>query len=411
MKYFKTPFLKEFCLALSLTLLAQIFAVSQEHINVRDLHRRELHEIDRIRMLPTEFRVLNSRNEMQVVNMSLQSFKLMNDQTYASFATDKVFIDLAEMPAEAILLPEAGFSKATDNKDYLHQIYLSEKSPFTFDPETHAFYGKIEIHPVEGKLEGQTDVARTQIDLLEPFEIIVSAVGIDEKRILVESLNWPPITVDFDFDASNNFLKDNVEIVVKTVQKPDGYITPLSISPYIEVNVEKDQMQGLGIQETPVTLTLQGVSNYPDVSVGIQCTKGYLDPDEVILRANNVTTVSLRSEGTGEARISVIAANLISTSDHIRFMFPWKFLLFSIIGALIGALIHVLRKHKTGFDTRAFVVAILLGFTVSICYWALGVNLLNITIEVSYLNEFAVLALSILGALLGWHIGKKKSTQ
>ena len=359
---------------------------------------------------PVRFRVLNSQDDTLIVNTSIQSFSLADDQTYATFKTNQVFLNISELPEDAIILPEASFSRSTNNEDYLHQVYLSELSPFIFDPETKSFHGKIEIHTVQGSMGGQAETQRSQIDLVDPFEMIITAVGITEKTIMIESLNWPPITVDFNFIASENPLRDSVNIIVKTIQNPEGYVTPLSIIPYIEISVEKEQIQGLGIQETPVHVSLRGVSNYPELTVGMQTSKGYFDPDEITIKANQVYTVSLRSEGTGHARISVEAANLVSTSDIIYFGFPWKFLLFSIAGAIIGSLIHVFRKRDTGFDTRAFVVGILLGFTVSVCYWALGVNLLSITIEVSYLNEFAVFALSILGALLGWHLGRMKET-
>jgi len=398
------------CLILLVLFQPKQLAITQQLIDRSIIHQPQTHDLQPILIQPTEFKVLNSQNEIQIINTSIQSFRLSNNQTYASFATDQVFINISEIPTDALILPEAGFSKSTDDKTILHQIYLEETSPFMFDPETNLFHGKIAIHPIEGNLQDQAETARSQIDLIDPFEIIVSAIGITDKTIVVKSLNWPPIMVEFDFDVSEKPLKDSVNVVVITVQNPEGYATPVRISPYIEISVEKDRIQGLGIQETPVSLSLQGVSHYPDVIVSLQTTKGYFDPVEITLRANHTSTVSLRSEGTGEARISVEAANLISTSDHISFMFPWKFLLFSIIGAVIGASIHVLRKLKTGFDTRAFVVGVLLGFTVSLCYWALGVNLLSITIEVSYLNEFAVIALSILGALLGWHLGRMKET-
>jgi hypothetical protein len=39
---------------------------------------------------------------------------------------------------------------------------------------------------------------------------------------------------------------------------------------------------------------------------------------------------------------------------------------------------------------------------------ALGLNLLNIDLEIGYLNEFAIIGLSILGGLLGGYIGRLK---
>jgi hypothetical protein len=229
----------------------------------------------------------------------------------------------------------------------------------------------------------------------------------EDQSVFVEQLNWPPIEVGFSINAKQNYPVDDLTTKMITIFKPSGYETQISVIPYIEIDATKDRIMGFGIQKTPVHISIHGPSDGLSMSIGLSADKGYLEEDQIILEQGTTATVYLRSENIGESRLSV-HADIPSLGDVVIFVFPWTFLLFSIIGAVIGSLIRIFRIKKKPFDTRSFIVGVLLGFTVSVSYWALGLDLLNIDLDIGYINEFAILALSILGGLLGGYIGRTK---
>lgn len=370
------------------------------------------HDFSRIRpqaiMQPLSFRIINSQEDTINIQTTVQSFQLANDQRIASFNTEEVFLNLREIPVEASILPEAFITRTSDQEQILFQLLVKQLSPFEYNNETGLFHGSIEIHPIQSKME---DLAQTQnevITLNDPVMLIVEAFDKNQDTVYFSQINWPPIVVYLQADPKKKVITDLVTARVKTYGKIDGYETLLTVTPYIKISAGKGKIQGFGIQTIPVHISLSGVTTYQDIEAGLRTEKGYFEPDHVVLRAGEVSTVILRSEKFGETVIIATAPNLLSNTEMVFFVFPWSFLLFSIAGAVIGSLIYVLRSKRKGFNTKSFIVGILLGFTVSVSYWALGLDLLNMNLEIGYLNEFAVISLSILGGLLGGYIGRSK---
>ena len=357
---------------------------------------------------PLSFKIINSQEDTINIQTTVQSFQLANDQRIASFNTEEVFLNLREIPVEASILPEAFITRTSDQEQILFQLLVKQLSPFEYNNETGLFHASIEIHPIQSKVEDLAETQNEVITLNNPVMLIVEAIDENQDTVYFSQINWPPIVVNLQADPKKKAITDTVTARIKTYGKIDGYETLLSVTPYIKISAGREKIQGFGIQTMPVHISLSGVTTYQDIAAGLRTEKGYFEPDHVVLRAGEISRVILRSEKFGETVITATAPNLLSNTEVVFFVFPWSFLLFSIAGAVIGSLIYVLRSKKKGFNTRSFVVGILLGFTVSVSYWALGLDLLNMNLEIGYLNEFAVIALSILGGLLGGYIGRSK---
>ena len=357
-------------------------------------------------MQPLSFNIINSQDDTINIQTTVGSFQLEDDQIIASFETEEVFLNLREIPVESFVLPEAFITRTSDQEQILFQLLVKPYSPFEYNDETKLFHGSIEIRPILSKVEHLPKTQNEAITLNDPVMLIIKAVNQKQDTIYFSQINWPPIIVNLDANPEENVITDPVTVMVKTYE--GGYETSLPVIPYIKISAGKEKIQGFGIQTMPVYISLAGVTTYQAIEAGLRTEKGYFEPDHVILHAGEISTVTLRSEKFGETVITATAPNLLSNAEVVFFVFPWSFLLFSIAGAIIGSLILVLRSKKKGFNTRSFVVGILLGFTVSVSYWALGLDLLNMNLEIGYLNEFAVIALSILGGFLGGYIGRSK---
>jgi formate/nitrite transporter FocA (FNT family) len=98
-----------------------------------------------------------------------------------------------------------------------------------------------------------------------------------------------------------------------------------------------------------------------------------------------------------------VSAGLGLESDpvEIRFGFPWRFLLFVIIGSIIGGVLRTIRGERRQV-VRFMVEAVLTGVLVAIAY-VIGINvigLFNVAVP-PVLDEALVLTLAALGAYFG----------
>lgn len=386
-----------------------IFSIISVEAQVRppqNIHVIPIHHISpqQLQIIRT-FHIVNENQDTVPIQASLQDFQLRADQNFGSFELNQTILSLDEVPEDVNVLPEGFVVRGENNETYYFQFLLSEKEAVQINPRTKQARGSLILQAVESNVESLGNVQ--SIKLKEPIELIFQASGTKDQTVFVEKLNWPPITVEFLLESEDEYPDDIFNTRMLTIFKPMGYETPITVDPYILVSATKDKIQGFGIQQCPVHISLMGSSDYTNISVGLSADKGYFEQDIIELQKGVQSTAYLRSEKIGEARISVIT-DMPVIDDIVHFVFPWSFLLFSIIGAAIGSLIRVLRNKKKAFDTRSFIIGILLGFTVSVCYWALGLDLLNLDLSINYINEFAVIALSILGGLLGAYIGRSK---
>jgi len=182
------------------------------------------------------------------------------------------------------------------------------------------------------------------------------------------------------------------------------------VNPFIRVSSHKNTIQGYGIETTLIDIELLGVSDFDPIEVSVRAENGFVEPQRVELSSMApVQTVSLRSKGAKKDVVTV-ASDVPSSPDGVDYVFPWVFLLFAILGGIIGTLIRMLPKAKKGFRVKAFIAGVLTGFIVALAYWAIGLNLLNFNLDFEYFNEGAVLVLSALGGIAGSSIFKPAGT-
>jgi hypothetical protein len=353
-----------------------------------------------------EFQVINSNQDTVMIEATLQNFKLRENENFAVFPIDETILSLENVPEDASIIPEAYFVRDVEHNTHIFQFLLSEKESVAFDGETESASGSIIVQAIKSDLENLDQGQMAIIKLAEPIVLMFHAPGVSDQTIYIHQLNWPPVTVLFNVESGENYPKDHLKTKMLSIFEPEGFETILDVKPYVEITIDKKSIQGFGIQQCPVKFTMYGSSQQKDYRLGIGASKGYFEHDTVTITSGVTSVAYLRSEGVGGSIISIDGIAFIE--DSVYFSFPWSFLLFSIIGAVIGSLIRIFRAGKKPFDTRSFIVGVLLGFTVAVCYWALGLDLLNLDLNIGYINEFAVIALSILGGLFGGYIGRSK---
>jgi hypothetical protein len=220
---------------------------------------------------------------------------------------------------------------------------------------------------------------------------------IKPNQLEISHLNLPSTTVSV---ATEN-AADSVEVRIITKSNADGYKTYLKVEPTLALFTNRNQIQGFGVQQVPLQLRWIGSTAEESKQVALSTSNGSISPTTVELKYNSPQTVYVRSEGTGQATITASTSGAQSNELNITFVFPWMFLLFSVLGGFVGGTAKYFTledKPESFFATTLGSLAI--GFIGAVAYFVLGINLLSLEFSSTF-NEFAVLGASALIAYFG----------
>lgn len=306
----------------------------------------------------------------------------------------------AEPQAEVFMLPELYYAKVEGtNEQISYRILFIDSAPLKYDDGRELFEGSIRFIPVEVKDSG--DIQPVQKALSVPEDIIVS-YGIESVPLSIRQINWPPL----DVTVTATDPRDSVQVKVLTVSNPVGYPQNLRVEPAIILSSTRTTIQGLGIQTLPVHVALKGVSSYKPVPVTIETSLGTIDSASLMLTGDQPREVILRSESLGKINLKVINPNYRSNTISVEAVFPWLFLLLSILGGLIGGLgKNLLGKEKV--TVRPLALGSIIGLIAAVAYWGLGIVLIGFSVETRGLNEAMVFGFGLLAGFFGLKIATK----
>ncbi len=273
------------------------------------------------------------------------------------------------------------------------KIVFSLLQPFRYNTEIKKFKASLGFF-----LMSETGNSTSNISQPVDIEIVSSEVSsILPGHLQIPHLNLPSSTVDLMADH----ISDSAQVKVITTSNPDGFITYLKVDPTLEILTNVTTLQGFGIQKIPVDVRFFGSNSTGSATVNFTVGKGTVSPNSVEVSYNKPSTVYLSSEGTGEVKLTAYTNNLQSNDLNFKYIFPWAFLLSSILGGLIGGLAkYYLNGQKRKFPTKPILGGILVGFIVAVAYYFLGINLAGLSVSAGF-SGIAVLGLSALGAYFG----------
>ncbi len=276
------------------------------------------------------------------------------------------------------------------------RIVFSLVQPFRYSNELNKFKASLGFF-----LMPETGNSTANISQPVDIEIVSTEVSsILPGHLQIPHLNLPSSTVELIADH----VSDSAQVKVITTSNPDGYITYLKVEPTLEILTNVTTLQGYGIQKIPVDVRFFGSNSSGSATVNFTVGKGTVSPNSIDVSYNRPSTVYLSSEGTGEVRLSAYTNNLQSNDLNFKYIFPWAFLVASVLGGLLGGLAKFyFNGQRRKFPTKLILGGILVGLIVAIAYYFLGINLAGLSISAG-LSEIAVLGLSALGAYFGINI-------
>ncbi len=355
------------------------------------------------------FRVLGHLEDTSTRIAKVQSFRLRPEEKKAVAQTgDRISkIDISVAPvlkvtkqAGVFMLPELYYAKIQGTEEEIsYRIVFINSSPLRYNFKAAEFEGNLRFIPVEVREPGNNQPR--QKTLTVPEDIVV-AYGDTNIQIHLTQVNWPPIDIVIK-DAEP---LDSVEVKILTVSNPLGYPKNLPVEPAIILSSTREVIQGFGIQTIPVHIVLKGVSSCKPIHLSVETSLGSLDSTKITLSDDQPREVILRSESLGKIKLTAVNPNYRSNSISVQAVFPWLFLILSILGGLIGSLGKDLNQNKK-ITFRSLVLGSVIGLIVAAAYWGLGIKLVELSFETRGLNESMVFGLCLIAGFFGLRWAKK----
>lgn len=290
------------------------------------------------------------------------------------------------------VIPELHFeTSSVDGTSRTYSIAFASNVPLEYDAQQQLFTGAIRFLLVDESDGG----AVTALDKPIPLEVTSNAIRTITPKSLELSHLFLPLS---DVVLTERDVQDSALVKLVTNFNPNGYDVFVPVKPALQISMERKSMQGLGIQEVPLTVRYIGSNSDKSRRVSLQAERGTITPSTLDLKFNESATVMLRSEGIGTVSISA-EDNTQKREVTVAYTFPWVFLVAALGGGLFGALLTFLKGRKK-FSIRPFAYAALIGLLCAAAYYVLGLNLLELKVSEAY-NEMAVGTFSALGAFFG----------
>lgn len=288
-------------------------------------------------------------------------------------------------------------NELTESDPTTYRIAFTSQQPLLYDDKLKQFSSKLAFLLINQSGNNNAPI--------EPIKIEVNSdelSSIKPGSFQIDHLSIP----SYNVELVGSHLKDSAKVKVSTVSNPEGYTTYLKVSPSLDINSNRTTIQGLGIQEIPITVSFIGSGSPDSVKVTFTIEKGTVTPNPLMMRYNESATVHVRSEGMGKSKLTATTNSIPSKTIDLNFIFPIYFLLATILGGLAGSFIKNYSKSgKKKITAKIILVGVVTGIVGAAAYFVLGINLLGFSFTAGF-NEIAVFAISALFAFFGISIVK-----
>ncbi|MBE0662699.1 MAG: hypothetical protein IH597_09540 [Bacteroidales bacterium] len=354
-------------------------------------------------------------DRVEVQNVSVSDFRLKQDENVAVIkSTDEikgfeskgtVMIDGSRATLEGAVLPEIYFARIkrppsetvhpeespSEPEQVILQILVDTLPKLQYNASNGAYEGSFFVTLLE---DSKTNLLPKELE--EPVSMQFSSVRAEFNPgfTAIRNTNLPSTIVQIS-DKSND---NPVPIRIATSFNPQGYTTYLSKQAVVRIETPERNVQGYGVQAIPVSISLLSYTGLDSVRVNLVAGQGSVEPDHIFLSSGRSGKVLLKSEGIGQATLTANAHLFTSDERNFNFVFPWMFILFSVIGGFLGALVKYLMRSEHKNLPPTLLLGCLTGFIVGILYYVIGIKLFTFEFGQLYF-EFAVLGLAFLGAL------------
>ncbi|MBL7798431.1 MAG: hypothetical protein JNJ90_18190 [Saprospiraceae bacterium] len=295
---------------------------------------------------------------------------------------------------EYFLLPEVYEARSSKGSQVsLRPAFFVLKS-MCFDHKRDLFEGVLNVFLIDE--EHPSD----NLKLVQPVTVHVRATDAQSipNTLSISHANLPDTSINFVMQSP----MDSVKVLLLTSDNRDGYEVNIPVSPAIRLDFPKHPLQGFGIEQIEVAVSLIGVSTGKPVTVGLVATNGIVNPTAIELKPGEIKKVFFRSQRSGQGVLDVQAPGMAPGKYEISYVLPWIFILSFLLGVLLGAWINFVRQPQgtpdKGKKTFWHYLKTGLPFALLLALlYALGINPISYIFPTySHFSEIITLAFSAL---------------
>ena len=296
-------------------------------------------------------------------------------------------------PASAAALQTFdGVVRQVTEKDVEVQLkpYVLVGQPLMYAREKRKFMGTVAVGVAD--LVGSSGSEKLSAPLL--FEVLES-----RQQLSLNHLS-PPFE---RFDVSSDATGQPVTVRIASNFSREGVSVTVPVERTLFVEVDNDNLRGLGLQTTRVTVRAVGGATVPAGTVSISAPGAFMPDSAPSFDAQGLAHAELRSDSPGTVIVKATATGYVSGEAPLTVVWPWQTLVATIFGGVVGGFIRFAPKIRRGMDGLRFFVALvsaaLTGLLVFALY-VLGVKVLPVRFGVEVGDLFAFAAAG-LGGWLG----------
>lgn len=377
---------------------------------VRPNLKENLHVIEDT-MATVPIRVIEN-NQVKEINRPVSGFQLSEGQNLAVIMSrpvtemveskGSVEAQNQQIKLEGVALPEiylartlrrttAPGSSGVATEAAVLRVLVDTLPVLRFDPARQYYSGEFQVMLLEDSKQWLTT---NQLVEAIPLQFSSSIADFEPAMIAINHTNVPTTTIRIVDHSPQN----PVPVKIITRFNPYGYVTHLAKQALLRFDTEPGKIQGMGIQAAPVYISLQNYLGNDSVRVHFVASQGIVDPDTLYLTKDRAGKVLLKSQGTGQAKLTANAPGFMPETIIFRFEMPWMFVLLTLVGGVLGAILKYLMKPEKGKLLPGIAKGFLAGLVVGLLYYLTGFDVLNLNLGREY-YEFAVILLALVGAL------------
>ncbi len=251
-----------------------------------------------------------------------------------------------------------------------------------YDPADGNFRGDLLVGLEDVSQPGATDrlAGAVRMQLTGPDTVSPEQLTLSHTNIPFQTVRLVAATHD-----------DVVTVHIRPSFEPNGVVVLATLTP--------KRIDGYGLETA--TLTIVGSAGVPkeSLAVSLSAERGALGATSLDVPRNRSVTTTLRSRGVGPDRLTITSARSDPFVLTITYAFPVAFLIFALLGGLVGTLISLFQargRQRAAVRARYMAAGVLSGL-VAVVAWGLGVNLLGVPVTIPYGSEAAAFVIAYLG--------------
>jgi len=289
----------------------------------------------------------------------------------------------------SFVLPETYYAKVqgTEAQVTLSPI-LNTDEPMKFVKSSGKFEGKLLV-----LLQEAGDNQSKKLTQPIKFSVVSEADNVSPVNDSIDHSYFPPVEIKF----ASTSPADSVRFTFITSSHPEGYKASLQVRPNLTIHTSETVLQGFGLERTTLNFSVKPPGSGPTHAIQVSPSLGTVDSTEIHLQGGQGST-GLRSGSLGTSKITVSSPDYADSEIYISYVFPFRFLIATLIGGIVGGIVRMKRKkHGLVFS---LIVGMLWGLIVAVAWTGVGINLLNLPMP-TFTNECVVFVLAAFAAIWG----------